>query len=61
MKVSRDINERGGASRGSTSRSYEGVGKNPSAYPFIERPFRPALRGDGLLFERLAGECAGLG
>jgi len=61
MKVCPDINEGGGASRGSICRSYEGVEKNPSAYPYFDRRLRSALRGHRLLFEWLAGKCAGPG
>lgn len=50
MIVDSDTNS-DGVSRGSVRRTYEGVGKNPSLYPYLQRLFRPAKRsGDDLLF-----------
>lgn len=57
MTIDSDTNC-GGVSRGSIRRSYEGVGKNPSIYPYFERLFRPAVRGGGLPVRRVGGECA---
>jgi hypothetical protein len=57
MKINSGTNG-GGASRGSISRSYEGVGKNPSVYPYFERLFRPAVRGCRLSVRRVGGERA---
>ena len=34
-------------------------GRNPSVYSDFEWLFRPALRGHGLSFQRVGGECAG--
>jgi hypothetical protein len=45
MKTGPDTNECSGVSLGSKNRSYEGVGKHPSIYPFFERLSRRALRG----------------
>jgi hypothetical protein len=59
MKIRPDTNDGGGASRGSINRSYEGVGKNPSLCPYFERPLLAAMRGHGLPFQRIGGECAG--
>jgi hypothetical protein len=56
MTIDSDTNE-GRRIAGSISRSY-GVGENPSVYSYFERLFRPALRGDGLPFQRVGGECA---
>jgi hypothetical protein len=47
-----------GASRGSISRNCENAWSH-SVYSAFERFFRPALRGDGLPFQRHGGECAG--
>jgi hypothetical protein len=58
MPIQSDM-KTGGASLGTISRGYEGVGKNPSVYPYFERLFRAALRGHGLLFQRDSGECSG--
>jgi hypothetical protein len=49
-----------GVSRGAISRNYEGVGKNPSVYPFFEQLFGSMLLGHGLSFQRDCGKCAGL-
>jgi hypothetical protein len=57
MTIDSDTNE-GRRIAGSISRSYESVG-NPAVYRYFERLFRPALRGHGLLFQRVGGECAG--
>ena len=58
MAIDSDTNQRG-ESRGLIRRSYESVGKNPSVYSYFERLLRPALRGHGLPFQRVGGECAG--
>ena len=59
MKIDSDNNRGGGASRGTISRSCEN-GCIHSVYSALERLFRSALRGHGLLFRRLGGECTGL-
>jgi hypothetical protein len=43
MTIDSDM-KAGGESQGTISRSYEGVGKNPSVYPYLERLFWAALR-----------------
>ena len=56
MAIDSDM-KAGGESLGTISRNYEGVGI-PSVYPYFEWPFRPALRGYGLSFQRDSGECS---
>jgi len=56
MAIDSDMEE-GRASRGSISRNCEND-RNPSVYSDFERLFRPALRGHGLPFRRVGGECA---
>jgi len=48
----------GGLSRGTISRGYEAVGKNPSVYLYFERRLRLARLGYGLSFRRDSGECS---
>jgi hypothetical protein len=60
MKIEPDTKDGSGASRGSISRIYEGVG-NPSVYPYFEWLFRAALWRHGLPFQRSRSQCAGLG
>ena len=50
--------KRGGASRGSISRNCE-KGWSHSVYFAFELLLRSALRGHGLPFHRVGGECAG--
>ena len=57
MTIDADTNQ-GDASRAAVSRTYEND-RNPSVYLYFEQLFRPALRGDGLPFQRVGGECAG--
>ena len=57
MAIDSDTNQ-GGASRAAISRNYEND-RNPSVYSYFERRFRSALRGHGLPFQRVGGECAG--
>ncbi|SRR6266498_5002585 len=58
MTIDSDRNS-GGESRGSISRSYERVGKNPFVYHCVEWPFRPTVRGRRLPVQRVGTECAG--
>jgi hypothetical protein len=60
MKINSDTNGSGGASRGSISRSYAGVEKNPSVYSYFERLFHPTVRGRGLSIRRSAASVQGL-
>jgi hypothetical protein len=48
MKIRSDTNDSRGVSRGSISRRYEGVGKNPFLHPYFERLFGHARRRHGL-------------
>lgn len=57
MTIGSDMNEHG-ASRGSISRNCENTWSH-SVYAAFERLSRPALRGGGLPFQRVGGECAG--
>jgi hypothetical protein len=59
IEIPSDINDRGGVSRGSISRNYEGVGKDPSVHPYFERLDSPALRSYRLSFRRVGCKCAG--
>src|SRR5439155_24738320 len=56
MAINSNMNA-GGASRGSISRNYERY-RDAFACPVFGRLFRLALRGDGLLFQRVRGECS---
>ena len=57
MTINSNMNVGGGVSLGTISRNYESVG-NRSVYPYFERLLRPALRRDGLPFQRNSGECS---
>jgi len=59
MAIDSDM-KAGGVSPGTISRNYEGVGKNPSIYPYFERLCRPALRSRGLPFRRQRSQRAGV-
>jgi hypothetical protein len=59
MKIDPGMKDGGGASRGSITRIYEGVG-NP-VYLHFEWLLRAALWRHRLLFQRIGSQCPGLG